>query len=93
MEEDSLDGAAAVPGCMTQPEVQASKPMELDDVGGEELSLEEKEQWAASERARAEDLGKELAGKLTAAKEEAAAQAAAQGHGSPSKARSSKEDK
>ena len=74
-------------------EVQSAKPMDLDDVGGEELSQEEKEQWAASERARAEELGRELAGKITAAKEEAAAQAAAQGPGSPCKARTAKEDK
>ena len=87
MEEDFLDGAAAVPGCMTQPEGQASKPMQVDDVGGGELSQEEKEQWAASERARERDLGLELD------EEEAAAQAAAQDHGSPSKARPAKGDK
>eukprot|EP00972_Heterocapsa_arctica_P004294 638877-Heterocapsa_arctica.AAC.1 len=67
--------------------------MDMDEESGGDLSQEEKEQWAASERARAEELGRELAGKITTAKEVAAAQAAAQGPGSPCKARTSKEDK
>ena len=93
MEEEPFAGAAAVPGAMTQPGEQAPKPMELDGGEGGALSQEEQEQWDRSELARAEELGMELAGKLTAAKEEAAAKAAAQGTGSPGKVRTPKDEK
>jgi hypothetical protein len=78
---------------MTQPEEQRVKPMELDGGDGSALTQEEQEQWDRSELARAAELGKEMADKLTAAKEEAAAKAASQDVGSPGKARTPKEEK
>ncbi len=93
MEEETFAGAAEVPGFMSQPGEQEPKPMELDGGGGSPLSQEEQELWDKSEHARAVELGIEMAGKLTAAKEEAAAQAAAQGTGSPGKARSPQDEK
>jgi hypothetical protein len=93
MEEDTFAGAAEVPGSMSQAAGQEPKPMDLDGGGGSPLSQEEQELWEKSEAARAEELGIDLARKITAAKEEAAAQAAAQGTGSPGKARSQQEEK
>ena len=93
MEEEPFAGAAEVPGTMSQPGEQAPKPMELDGGEGRTLSQEEQELWDKSELARAVELGMEMAGKLTAAKEEAAAQSAAQGTGSPGKARSPQDEK
>jgi hypothetical protein len=79
--------AAPVPGAMTQPEVQSPKPMELDGGDGSALTQEEQEQWDRSELTRAAEIGREMAEKLTAAKEEAAAKGAPKGTGSPGKAR------
>jgi hypothetical protein len=93
MEVDPLAEAAAVPGNMTQPGEQAPKPMDLDGGEGGALSQDEQDQWDRSELARAKELGLEVAGKLAAAKEEAAALAAAQGTLSPGKVRSPKEEK
>ena len=93
MELEPPTAAAPVPGAMTQPEEQQAKPMELDGGDGSALTQEEQEQWDRSELARAAELGKELADKLTAAKEEAAAKEASKGIGSPGKARSPKEEK
>jgi hypothetical protein len=93
MEVDQLAQAAAVPGCMTQPGEQSPKPMELDGGEGKDLSQEEQDLWARSERAREEELGLEAAARLSTAKEEAAAQEAAQGTGTAGKGRSAKEEK
>jgi sRNA-binding protein len=93
MDEETFAAAAAVPGAMTQPEEQGAKPMELDGGEGGALTQDEQEQWDRSELARAAELGKEMAEKLTAAKEEAAAKAASQTGGSPGKARTPKDEK
>jgi hypothetical protein len=93
MEVDQPAQAAAVPGSMTQPGEQSPKPMELDGGEGKALSQEEQEQWARSERAREEELGLEAAARLATAKEEAAAQGAAQGTVPAGKGRSPKEEK
>jgi hypothetical protein len=87
MEQEPYAAAAPVPGAMTQPEAQGSKPMELDGVDGSPFSPEEQEQWDELERARAADLGRELAASITTAKEEAAAKEASGDAGSPGKAR------
>jgi hypothetical protein len=65
--------AAPVPGAMSQPESQPPKAMEVDGTGGGDLTQEEQEQWDSLERTRAAELGREMAERLTAAKEEAAA--------------------
>jgi hypothetical protein len=94
MDEDLFAGAAEVPGSMSQVAGQEPKPMDLDGGGGSPLSLEEQALWERSEEAaRAEELGLDIARKITAAKEEAASQAAAQGPGSPGKARSQQDEK
>jgi hypothetical protein len=67
--------------------------MELDGGDGSALTQEEQEQWDQSELARAAELGKELADKLTASQEEAAAREAEKGKGSPGKGRTTKEEK
>jgi hypothetical protein len=87
MEQEPYAAAAPVPGAMTQPEAQGSKPMELDGVDGSPFSPEEQEQWDELERARAADLGRELAASITTAKEEAAAKEASGDAGSLGKAR------
>jgi hypothetical protein len=65
--------ASPVPGAMSQLEAQTPKAMDVDGTGGGELTQEEQEQWDLLERTRAAELGREMAEKLTAAKEEAAA--------------------
>ena len=70
---------------------QQPAPMEQD--AGGELTQEEQESWDKSQLARAEELGKELADKLMAAKEEAAAKEATRAKGSPGKGRSPNPDR
>jgi hypothetical protein len=65
--------AAPVPGAMSQQESQPPKAMDVDGTGGGELTQEEQEQWDSLERTRAAELGREMAERLTVAKEEAAA--------------------
>ncbi len=93
MEEEPFAGAAEVPGFMSQAGEQEPKPMDLDGGGGSPLSQEEQELWVKSEQARALELGIEQAGRPSAAKQEAVTQAAAQGIGSPGKARPQQDEK
>eukprot|EP00972_Heterocapsa_arctica_P035337 5199228-Heterocapsa_arctica.AAC.1 len=86
MEVETPGAAAAVPGAMTQPDGQQPAPMEQD--AGGEFTQEEQELWDKSQSARAAELGRELAGKLMAEKEEAAAKETTKGKGSPGKGRS-----
>eukprot|EP00972_Heterocapsa_arctica_P091147 13449384-Heterocapsa_arctica.AAC.1 len=84
--DQTSGGVEAVPGPMTQPEGQEPAPMEQDARG--ELTPEEQEAWNRSQMARAAEIGEDLAKKITAEKEEAAAKEAPRAKGSAGKGRS-----